>query len=187
MGENQSPLGKWLNKNNISQRAMASALDLNPTTVFRWANGARAPKIFYGLMIESMTGYEVATMDWLNDEQRAFVSSPPLLVPGPHDYDFKYAEPPLGTWMLRHGIGQRSIARTIGVNPTTVFRWVNGARAPKIVHALMIEVLTGYSVGLMSWMSDEQLERIAECPKIEPMLRTAAPGTLTSAKAQHIG
>lgn len=66
----------------------------------------------------------------------------------------------LGDWLELKGVKPRQFARMIGVNSSNVSRMVAGERTPSLKTAVKIYLITGCSVGLLDWFSEEEVKEI---------------------------
>lgn len=57
-------LAQWLEANEIKPSSFAERLGVPASTVQRWVNGDRTPRIQAILLIEQQTGGEVRAEDW---------------------------------------------------------------------------------------------------------------------------
>lgn len=60
----------------------------------------------------------------------------------------------LKNWLKNSGISYKIFAINIGIDQTTVYRWLNGERKPSMKTAKRIEEYTKGKVRMQSWLKD---------------------------------
>ena len=60
----------------------------------------------------------------------------------------------LEEWLKKEDRSQRSVAREIDSNATSVNQWVRGIRPPSLESAQKIYIMTGGEVGLFDWVTE---------------------------------